>query len=100
MDHGQQSTMPAQNDEASTIAIVHGLSSIVQDLGIDVPIYRLEADDDTLVLFLYGGRIIRSTRPPVSPADGPCQPGPSAGVGLAQPAPARGKKGKATKCPS
>jgi hypothetical protein len=92
--------MPEQNDAPATAPIVDGLSAILRELAVDVPVYHVEADDDTLVLFLYGGRIIRSTRPPVSPADGPCQPGPSAGVGLAQPAPARGKKGKATKCPS
>jgi len=35
------------------------LKEAIAGLGINVPIYRTEQQDDTLILYLYGGRVVR-----------------------------------------
>jgi predicted flap endonuclease-1-like 5' DNA nuclease len=42
------------------------LQEAIAGLGINVPIYRTEEQNDTLVLYLYGGRVVRWPKSEIS----------------------------------
>lgn len=66
------------------------LAAVIQDLGIDVPVYRAETIGDDTVIYLYGGRVIHApATPPAVPTPAADVPPSSAGAGPTQPAPAR-----------
>jgi hypothetical protein len=55
------------------------IEKAIADLGINVPIYRIVADDKSLTFHLYGGRVVTWTPPDVE-GDVPAYPPVGAGL--------------------